>query len=261
MLDSLGWCDDIAIVDSGSTDATLSCANERGIKVLCRPFDNFASQRNFGLEQAGFRHDWVLHLDADEAATEDFAAAIESLNPPTEIDGYRVPSKLIMYGRWLRHAGMYPVYQVRLGQITMRFRQVGHGQREDVLAERIGRIEVPYLHYGVSAGISAWLTRHVRYAADEAEELFRDRRRRDAQLRDLVAPDRTERRRVAKRLTWLLPLTFRPFARFIHIYLFRLGLLDGAPGFVYASMLAIYEAMISVLVYDIIRKERRGEKP
>jgi glycosyltransferase involved in cell wall biosynthesis len=256
-LDSLGWCDDIAIVDSGSTDGTLAIAAARGVRVLHRPFDDFAGQRNFGLEKAGFHHDWVLHLDADEAATPPFAAAVEGLAPPPDIDGYRVPSKFMMYGTWLRHASMYPVYQVRLGRVSMRFRQLGHGQVEDLPPERVATFDEPYLHFGLSTGIASWLRRHVRYASDEAEELLKARRQSDAPFADFASPDRTSRRRAAKRLAAHLPLMLRPFARFIYVYVLRLGLLDGVPGFVYSSMLTIYEAMISVVAYDLIRRERR----
>ena len=83
--------------------------------MLTRRFDNFAAQRNFGLEAGGFRHDWVLHLDADEVATDTFVAALRALVPPTGIDAYRVPSKTMFRGQWLRRSGMYPTYQVRLG--------------------------------------------------------------------------------------------------------------------------------------------------
>lgn len=69
-LDALSWCDDIALVDSGSTDETIEIARARNVRVLMiNPFQDFAAQRNFGLREAGFRHHWVLHLDADEVAT------------------------------------------------------------------------------------------------------------------------------------------------------------------------------------------------
>jgi glycosyltransferase involved in cell wall biosynthesis len=61
-LDALTWCDDIAVVDSGSTDKTIEIARARNVRVLINPFQDFAAQRNFGLQRAGFRHPWVLHL-------------------------------------------------------------------------------------------------------------------------------------------------------------------------------------------------------
>src|SRR4051812_22160169 len=90
-LDALSWCDDIAIVDSGSTDATLEIARARNVRVLNNPFQDFAAQRNFGLAQAGFRHNWVLHLDADEAVTPSFVERLLALEPTEEIDAFYVP--------------------------------------------------------------------------------------------------------------------------------------------------------------------------
>ena len=113
-LDALHWSDDIAIVDSGSTDGTLEIAQGYNARILHRSFDGFASQRNFGLAAAGFRYEWVLHLDADELVTPAFVERLLSLEPRAGIDAYFIPSKTILFDRWLKHAGMYPAYQVRL---------------------------------------------------------------------------------------------------------------------------------------------------
>ena len=78
-LESIRDLDDILVVDSGSTDQTCAYAKEYGARILTRPFDNFANQRNFGLDEGNFKNDWVLHLDADEVATKEFLDAIMSL--------------------------------------------------------------------------------------------------------------------------------------------------------------------------------------
>ena len=124
-LEALAWCDDIVVVDSGSTDETVNIAGAHGARILTRAFDTFAGQRNFGLDHGGLRHEWVLHLDADEIITLPFVEALERLEPQSGTDAYRVPSKFILFGQWLRYAGMYPAYQVRLGR-----RPVLGGQRE-----------------------------------------------------------------------------------------------------------------------------------
>src|ERR1700687_2869614 len=89
-LDALSWCDDIAIVDSGSTDATVDIARDRNVRVLQNPFQDFAAQRNFGLAEGGFRHPWVLHLDADEVVTPSFVDRLLALEPKDGIDAYYV---------------------------------------------------------------------------------------------------------------------------------------------------------------------------
>ena len=246
-LAALAWCDDVVAVDSGSTDATRALLRRAGVRVLSRPFDTFARQRNYGLDHGGFRHDWVLHLDADEVVPPAFRARLAALEPPDGIDAYRVPSRLMLDGRWLRRAGMYPAYQVRLGRRDrLRFVEVGHGQREAVPAERMATFDEPYLHHNFSHGPAAWLAKHLRYAEAEAALLSRPGTTR-ASLRDLFARDGTRRRRAMKRLAGRMPPLLRPFARFVYVYLLRRGFLDGRAGLRYAFMLATYEAMIAVL--------------
>lgn len=252
-LDGLTWCDDIVTVDSGSTDGTLEIARERGVRVLERPFDNFANQRNFGLDNANFQTDWVLHLDADEVATPEFKAALDALEPPAELHGYRVPSKTLLYGRWLKRSGMYPTYQVRLGRRDMRFIQVGHGQREALAPDQVGTFSEPYLHHNFSQGLAAWLRKHVRYAEDEAERARTERQRLSGGrlplggvVRSLFLAGGTERRRALKQLADGVPPLLRPVLRFGYVYVWRGGLLEGRAGLLYALMLSVYEAMIAI---------------
>lgn len=245
-LESLAGFDDIIVVDSGSTDATCAIAIELGARILTRPFDNFASQRNFGVEKGGMIHDWVLHLDADEVLTPAFRTALDALAPIDAIDGWRVPSKTMLNGRWLKYASMYPTFQVRLGhRDRLRFKQVGHGQREDCPHERVGTFPEPYLHYNFSHGLAKWFAKHIRYAEDEARQMEVDAAEKDAGER-LFSGDATERRRALKRLVNRLPVWLRPPLRFFQVLILRRGLLDGRAGLQYALMLSAYEAMIAV---------------
>lgn len=260
-LTALSWCDDIVVLDSGSTDATLEIARAAGARILERHFDNFAQQRNYGLDQGRFRHDWILHLDADEVVTPAFTAAISALSPPGGILAYRVPSKTMFHGQWLRHAGMYPTYQVRLGRRDrLRFIQVGHGQREDLPAEAIGQFNEPYLHFNFSHGLAAWLRKHVRYAEDEARTLLAERD--NLVMRPEASNDATSKRRGLKRLANRMPLALRPFARFVYIFIWRRGFLDGPRGFLYAVMMSVYEGMIASFVMDMtIQRRKPHQKP
>lgn len=245
-LQAVAWCEDIVVLDSGSTDRTVEIASAHGSRVLTRSFDNFATQRNWGIQNGDFKHDWVLHLDADEVVTPEFKAALDTLQPPSDVDAYQVPSKTMFFGKWLRHAGMWPSYQVRLGRRDkLRFVQVGHGQREDLPDERIGVFPEAYLHFSFSHGLTHWLKRHLRYAEEEVTQLRKNRHGSGAQVGR--GGGVTYARRRLKAIAARLPLTLRPIIKFSYVYFIRLGFLDGRRGFAYAFMLAVYEGMIAVI--------------
>ena len=255
-LDAVAWADDVLVLDSGSTDATVARAEARGARVMHRPFDTFAAQRNYGLRAGGLRHDWVLHLDADERVTPALRDELHAVaQSPAARDAYRVPAKLMFQGRWLKHAGMYPTYQVRFGRrAALSFTQVGHGQRGTLPPARVGTLREPLLHYAFSKGVADWFARHNRYSTDEAR-LALDRLRDDVNWRDLLAGDAQARRRALKDLSFRLPL--RPLLRFLYVYVLRRGFLDGRPGFDYAVMLAVYEYMTGLK----LRAARSGGGP
>jgi glycosyltransferase involved in cell wall biosynthesis len=251
-LQTLAWCDDIVAVDSGSTDRTVEILQSYGVRIIARKFQNFADQRNYALEHANFRYEWVLHLDADEVLPTEFQVKLAALEPQEGIDGYYVASKTILFGRWLKYAGMWPAYQARLGhKKNMRFKQVGHGQREDVSPDRMARFSEPYLHYNFSHGMQRWLEKHIRYAKDEA-----------ALLCDLTTREKpsfknaTTLRRALKSFAAYIPLFLRPVMRFAYVYIWWQGFRDGRAGLAYAVMLSVYEGMIAVFAYETLLVRR-----
>jgi glycosyltransferase involved in cell wall biosynthesis len=249
-LDSVAWADDIVVLDSGSTDRTVDIARKKGARILHRPFDNFAAQRNFGIDHGEFEHEWILHLDADERVPKAMREEIEREISRTEKDAFHVASKLMFNGRWLKHAGMFPVYQVRLGKRdALRFIQVGHGQREDLSPERLGTLEVPLVHEAFLKGLDSWRKRHERYAREEAAAAVASLRCSHIPLSGLLSRDRVARRRAAKQISWRLP--GRPALRFFYMYLLRAGFLDGAAGFHYCRLLVEYERMTDKKIREL----------
>ena len=117
-LDSLaGLTNDVHVVDSGSTDATHDIVAASGAQLVHHPFENYGSQRNWAIDNLPLRHEWQLHLDADERLTPELKAEIAALlaGPvAAEIDGFYVPRLVHFHGRALRHGGMYPIYHMRL---------------------------------------------------------------------------------------------------------------------------------------------------
>jgi glycosyltransferase involved in cell wall biosynthesis len=252
-LEAVSWCDDIVVLDSHSNDRTAEIAERYGARVFFRNFDDFARQRNYALQNIPFKHEWIFHLDADEIMTEGLRFEMKQNIQATSYDAFRVPSKMMLFGKWLRFSGMYPSYQVRLTRYPVfKFRQIGHGQKEDIDQSRIGILKNPYLHYSFSKGFRDWFEKHNRYSDLEAEESLRHLSSGYVNWAGLLSSDATLRRRSLKELSFRLP--FRPLGRFIYMYILRLGFLDGIPGFLYCNLMAFYEFMILMKLREIKRR-------
>jgi glycosyltransferase involved in cell wall biosynthesis len=109
---SLGWVDELLLVDGGSSDGTAELAARLGMRVLRRDFDNFANQRNYALRHA--RGEWLLSLDADERATPALARSVRERLGDARYAGYRVPIRSRIFGRAFRFSGTQDDRPVRL---------------------------------------------------------------------------------------------------------------------------------------------------
>ena len=245
-LAALDWADDVVIVDSGSTDETQAAARaiRDDVRWLEHPFEDFGAQRNWALDHAQVPHPWVLFLDADEVCTPQLAEELTRVvgghtMPEGESPvGYFLCCRNLFLGRWLKRTTLFPSWQLRLlrhGQV--RYRKEGHGQRE-VTEGPLGYLHSPYDHYGFSQGIAHWIARHNRYSSDEVE-LVRRLRTEPLALRETLARDPIVRRRALKRLAARVPA--RPLVRFLYLYIWRLGFLDGYAGFVFCQLRLTHE--------------------
>lgn len=106
-LDSLSWVNAILVVDAGSTDETTTIAKKSGAKVLNRPFDDFAKQRNFALTHV-FDYDWVFMLDSDEVCEPELTTELKSAAQDIYLDGVMVKRKNYIWGKWIKHSDWYP---------------------------------------------------------------------------------------------------------------------------------------------------------
>ena len=257
-MQAVGWSDDILVLDSFSTDDTVEVAKRHGARVMQREFDGFAGQRNFGLEHGQLVHDWVLHLDADEVVSDALRDEIVQVIETTDKQAFYLASKMTLHGKWLKYSGMYPAYQARFGRRdSLKFVQVGHGQRETLSPDQLGTLREPLIHYSFSKGMADWFERHNRYSTDEAAKTKNAEEGGTIRWADLFSlSDRVRRRRALKELSGYLPC--RPLLRFLYMYVLRLGFLDGREGFTYCRLLAIYESMI-VLKQKELRRRRQGK--
>jgi len=112
-LRSVAFCDEVVVVDSGSTDRTVEVARGAGARLVENPWPGFAAQRNVALDHAS--GDWVLEVDADERITAQLRAEIERflLDPP-QVDMAALPRREIFLGGSLGPSAKYPEYRYRL---------------------------------------------------------------------------------------------------------------------------------------------------
>jgi glycosyltransferase involved in cell wall biosynthesis len=227
-LESVAWADEIVVVDADSDDKTVGVAREFTDHVVVRPWPGYAAQKNAALDLATGR--WALSLDADEVVSSELAADIgRVLAADGPADGYAVPRRNIFWGRWVRHGGLYPDWQVRLFRRT-RGRFGARAVHESVTVD--GRVErlSGHLEHRSYRDVSDFLARADRYAALAADEAVRTGRR--ARVADLVV---------------------RPLGRFFGMYVARGGFLDGWRGFLLASLYAYYVLIRSAKIWERTR--------
>ena len=110
-LEALEFCDEIVVVDSGSTDGTRQLVEAHSkTRLLTRPFDTFINQKNFALDAC--RHDWVLSVDADEVITPPLRREIAALDFTAA--GYLIGRRTFLGEQEIRHGTWNPDYNLRL---------------------------------------------------------------------------------------------------------------------------------------------------
>lgn len=125
-LESVKWAGEIIIVDSGSTDNTVSIAREYTGRILTRKFDNFSSQKNYAISQTA--RDWVLSIDGDEVASDELRRAILDIGVKDNIHGFFIERLNNIYGRFVEYARP---------DLQLRFFRRGKGIFEQPVHERI----------------------------------------------------------------------------------------------------------------------------
>jgi glycosyltransferase involved in cell wall biosynthesis len=233
-LDSLAFCDEILVVDSGSSDATRDLAAAKGARVVSHAFEGYRKQKDFAVQSA--THDWVLCLDADERVTPALRASIEKArtNDFAGVAGYRCARATEYFGAFLRHGNAYPDRVLRLFD---RRRGGWRGEREI------------HEHASVDGAIEI-LTGDLQH---RAYRTLGDQLGRLQHYARLMA----EHQHVAGHHAHLWNMLLNPLWRFVRGYWLRAGFLDGWRGLVYAWIEANYVRQKFVMLWLL----NRGYKP
>lgn len=251
-LDSVAFSDDVVVLDSCSRDATPGIARARGARLFQRQFDNYAAQRNFGLNEIGYRHDWLLMLDADERVPSDLREEMLRTvqNVREDVAVLRMRRKDYLFGRWIRRSSGYPTWfgrLVRIGRawVERPYNEQVHADGES--ANLRGHLD----HYPFNKGFAAWIAKHDRYSTMEAA-LRAGNPEYEVDWRDLFAADPLRRRQAQK--AWLYSMPARPLVVFAGLYFVKGGMLEGRAGLTFSLLRAWYEYFIDCKALELRRR-------
>jgi glycosyltransferase involved in cell wall biosynthesis len=249
-IESAMLSDDIMVVDSCSSDHTVEIASCYPVRIVEHAFESHGKQRTWMLDSVTPKYEWVYILEADERMTPElFAECVAATNNPDYI-GYYVAERVIFMNHWIRYSTQYPRYQMRLfrhGKVW--FTDYGHTERE-VCNGATSFIKETYPHYTFSKGLTRWIEKHNRYSTDEAKETVYQLQTGDVNWQDLfLGKSEVERRRALKDVSLRIPA--RPLTRFIYMYFFLGGCLDGQAGLVWCTLQAFYEYLILLKVWEM----------
>lgn len=257
-LDSIKWADEIFVVDSQSTDGSLEIAQEYGAQVVQFHFTGtWPKKKNWALENLPFRNEWTFILDADEVlppeAEEEFTRAIANAG---ETARYWINRHFMFMGRWLRYS-YYPNWNLRLfrhllgryEKLTDADTHSGDNEvHEHVIVQGpTGRLRCEMDHHAFPS-VEVFVEKHNRYSNWEARV---SANRRLSGSAAQIRSGTVERRRKLKLLSQHLPC--RPLLRFLYIYVWQKGFLDGREGYYFARMHAMYEFLSVAKTYELTR--------
>lgn len=214
-LRSVAFADEVVVVDSGSTDATVAIAREMGARVVgTADWPGFGPQKNRALELA--RGDWVLSLDADERVGPELAEEIKAAVRQDGASAFEIPRLTQFCGQWIRHCGWTPDHVLRL------FRRGSARFSDDLVHERVvtntqgtpRRLLNPLLHYSYPSPGHYW-RKLEHYSQAWAAQ-----------------------RHAEGRTTSMGRAVLSGVVAFVRSYFLRLGFLDGAMGFAVCTMQA-----------------------
>jgi glycosyltransferase involved in cell wall biosynthesis len=247
-----GWCDDVHVFDSISTDRTLEIAQAAGCVITQRKFDNWSAHQNWGLANIAFKHPWVLYIDADERVSPELRDAALAAGKVDAVESaFRLRRRdFFSDGTWLKHAQISPFYLRLFRPEKIRYERLVNPV--SIVAGPIGDIGGFLDHYPFSKGVGFWIERHIKYADLEAKTIQANRAQggKFFVLKAFTSKDFSVKRYHQKELFYRMP--FRPLIKFCYMFFARQAFLDGRAGITYACLQSIYE-------YIIVLKQRELE--
>ncbi len=256
-LRSVAWADEIFVVDSQSSDGSQQIAEQHGATVVQFQFNGvWPKKKNWSLDNLPFRNEWVFILDADEVLppeTEDEFRRIIA-DPANPIGFYWINRRFMFMGKWLKHA-YYPNWNLRLFK-----HKIGRYEKLTDMDTRSGDNEVH--EHVIAQGEAGYLKSEMDHYAFPAVDVFVEKHNRYSNWEARVALDRflansggriqmgdVSLKRNLKEFSHRLPC--RDVLRFLYVYIWQRGFLDGAEGYYFARLHGFYEFLSVAKTYEL----------
>jgi len=236
-LNSVSWCDEIVLVDSGSTDKTIEVAQKYSPKIFTRPWPGYVAQKAFGLEQC--TSEWVLNLDADEEVSPELRDEIHELlaRDDGSINGWYVNRVVFFLGKWWRKGTWYPEYRLRLCRRS-KTTWGGRDPHEKAIVEGNTKKLSGELRHYTYANITHQVQTLNNYALQAARAM-----------------------NASGKKPSIAKIFLHPPIRFIKSYLFKRGYREGLPGLIVAVLESGYVFLKYVKLWEINRPTHNEPNP
>jgi len=252
-LDSIkGFAKRVVVVDSGSTDDTVNIAKENGANVYYHPFETYARQFNWGLDNTNITTKWVLRIDADERFTPDLREELSLMmktHQNDDINGFTLKDRFYFMGRCLKCSGgrkrKLMVFKYGIGRIEDRKMD----EHTIISSGKSIEIKENYLHYDYK-NIDHFVSKLNWYATREMQDYFIFKKK--INKRGNLSDKKIQKKRNMKfNIYYKMPILFRALMLFFYNYIFRMGFLDGKEGFIYHFMyFGYYKFLVDAKIYE-----------
>jgi glycosyltransferase involved in cell wall biosynthesis len=226
-LKSVGWADEIIVIDNGSTDNTISIVKKFTDKIFSKVNNPMLNvNKNYGFTKS--RCDWILCLDGDEEITPQLSIEIqEKVKNSGDINGYWISRKNIIFGKWIEHGIWWPDRQLRLFRRGKGIYPCRHVHEYLEVSGKTGILINPYLHHNYES-ISQYISKMDRIYTEN-------------EVTNLLATD--------YQLSWYDAIRF-PVSDFVKIYFAQRGFLDGLHGLVLSLLQAFYSFLVFTKLWE-----------
>lgn len=253
---SVLWADEILVVDSFSTDNTLKIARKYKCRILQHEYIYSAKQKNWAIPKA--KHNWILLVDSDERVMPALKQEIQNLLKRKMFSkGYFIARRHYFLDKWMRFGGRYPLYNIRLFSKKCRYEDRNVHAHILLDKSKCGYLQNDIIHLS-DRSLSQYLHKANRYTTYQANYMAKTNKKGiKINWKDFFTNYMIFKATI-KDMWYFIPGS--SFARFLYMYIFKLGFLDGWRGFIIAFLYGFDTFVAKIKYYEIMRKKKKAPK-